>query len=772
MLAVAAMLLFYGCADMPIVEPPPGEDKPIGEARVVLGPYLTSADGMQPYFRFVSSRRCVAGIQSLSSTKKYINRKGSFSLFHNLAIPELEGHTKNYQLWLDDIDGGAYGIRGLPRSGMATSIGFAGGGISGDRLRAVGDRLRSLDPNAVVFTTPPFAGGNPNQPVDWETLFFAPLGDKVALGPLWFAPGGGLPKDLFPENAKEQGYWKRDLGALRVIGMDARAFSFESSRKAIIERLQRDLDPAHTQRAWTVVVLSRSAFDARVADGRILGALGDMLERGGVDLVIGAGEYYLRTRPFSCGGIGQTRYISIADGIAQAPAGMSAREYVDVISGSPHVARLWCDEGTLEWQVLDMGGNPIDILTLSARRAHTEAPIPMEYAVSDAQASLTLQREVLKITRQAARAVPQPGSQLLLSLSFANPTTKPFAGVMRWEVPAGSGWRVDPPEMPFVLQPGQGAAARFAVVPGMLNDPPRLSVHAQDVGSSTEPLIITRQKMYAVQPPPEAVRLDARFRDKAYWRSLPLLAGFETVDGRPASSPTEARVTADKDGLIVAISMAAKDISKVNPPAANPEEDRDGAVLADESVEVYIDPANDGRDYYHFAINPRNVVMDSSSRGGLSYNPTWRRVVRFGRVEGMETWDVEMRIPWEAVGLSGPPVAGAQWGMQIVRRDYSAARAEPPRRQRNRNYQPPPPEISTWVPTGGDNTRPGLYGVLRFADLSQAPEARDGGRGSRAPGVLIRGGSGSQLPGRLPMSGQFMPPPGPIVEPPPPDIIP
>ncbi len=766
----AAAGLFSGCADMPIVEPPPGEDKPIGEAQVVLGPYLTSSDGMQPFFRFVSSRRTVAGIQSVESNRRYINRQGSFSLFHALAIPELESRTKNYQLWLDDDSGGLYGIRGLPRSGIATSIGFAGGSVAGGRLRAVGDQLRRLDPDAIVLTTPPFPGGLPDQAVDWETQFFAPLGDKVALGPMWFVPGAGLPRDLFPENASEGGYWKRDVGALRIIGIDARAFSFESSRQAVLDRLRRDLDPNHTSRAWTVVVLSRTAFDARVGDGRILGALGGILEQGGVDLVIGHGDYYLRTRPFAGGGMGQTRYITIADNPSVAPAAISSRDYVAAISGVPHVARLWADEGTLEWQVFDLGGKPVDLLTLTSDRPHLEAPQPIELALQNASSALLLQREILKMTRQAALAVPDPNRDLLLSITFANPTVQPFSGRFRWQLPPGSNWRIEPLDMPFTLQPGQGAAARFLVRPGSNATPPVLVAEAPDVGSSSEPLIITRQKTYEVQKPPEPIRLDGRFRDKQYWRTLPVLTGFETVAGRPATSPTEARVTADQNGLVIAVSMAARNVSQINPPASDPDADKDGRVLDDESLEIYLDPNRDGREYYHFAVNPRNVILDSSSRGGLSYNPSWRRVVRFGRVGGVETWDVEVRIPWEAVGQPGMPAAGAEWGMQLVRRDHAANRDEATAVQRRRRgYQPPPPEISQWVPTGGDNTRPGLYGVLRFGDLSDAPEAGDSGRRAPTPGVLIRGGG--QLPGRLPTGG-FIPPPAPIAEPPPPDMVP
>ncbi len=762
-----ALAVLNGCADMPIVQPPPGEDQPIGSASVVLGPYLTSADAMQPFLRFVSNRRCVAGIQVISNSggldRKYVNRQASFSLFHSLAIPELDpAVAKRYQLWLDDRDGGGYAIRGLPRSGQATAIAFAGGGTAGN-LAETGNRLRALEPNAVVFTSPPFPADQAVQPADWETRFFGPLGDKVALGPLWFAPGGNLPADLFPEGAAEGGYWKRDVGAVRLIGIDARAFSFESSRNAALARLDKDLDPSHSRRAWTVLVLSRSAFDARVGDGRILGSLGDRLELGGVDLVIGAGDYYLRTRPFSIGGVGQTRYISLAENPTGPAPGLTPREYVAAITGQPHVARLWADEGTLEWQLFDLRGNPIDVLTLEARRPALEPSLSMMDVTADAQAALTLQKEILKIVRQAARAVPDPNRRMLLSLYFANPTTRRFTGQLAWNVPAGSGWNIEPAVMPFDLQPGQGAVARFGISPGSSANPPTLTAAGVDVGTSSDRLFLTREKRYDVYPAPEPIRLDARFRDKSYWKTLPIFGGLETLAGAQPADPTEARITADQSGLVIAVSMAAKQVSAVNPRAGDPEKDRDGPVLDGESVEIFIDPARRGREYYHFAVNPRNVVLDESSRGGIAYNPNWRHQVRFGRVGSTETWDVEMRIPWEALDLAGPPAANSEWGFQMVRRDDSAARAA----DQKKSKAPPPPEISQWVETGGDNTRPGLYGVLRFGDLSAAPAPGDAGRAAPAPGLLMR--SGGQLPGRLPGFTPPVPAP-PVPEPPPPDL--
>ncbi|MCC8181310.1 MAG: hypothetical protein LIP23_10445 [Planctomycetes bacterium] len=757
-LCAAALSLLVGCYDMPIVRPPPEEDQPIGQASVVFGPYLTSADMMQPFLRFMSNRRCVAGIESLDSNKKYVNRQASFSLFHSLAVPELQSSTlRRYQLWLDDLDGGAYAIRGLPKTGEAVSIGFASGKAGTGLLEQIANGLRRLDPNAVVFTSPPFEGGVPEQPSDWETMFFGPLGDKVALGPLWFAPGSGMPAELFPEHAGEGGYWKRDVGALRLIGIDARAFSFESSTQAVMARLDRDLDPAHTQRAWTVVVLSRGVFDARVGDGRILQALGDRFETGGVDLVIGPGLYYVRTRPFSVGSNSQTRYITISDSTAMLPQHLEPREYVAAVSDQPHVGRLWADEGTLEWQIFDLAGRPLDVLTLDARRPQLEPPLSKWEVVADAQSSLTLQKEMLRITRQAARAVPDPNQPILLSLYFANPTTRNFSGRLTWNVQPGSGWTLEPALIPFDLQPGQGAVARFAVRPGTATMPPTLTAGAADVGSSSQMLHLTRESSYYVQPVPEPVRLDARFRDKEYWKNFQPLPPFQTLEGGAPASPTEVKIGADRDGLILAMSMTAKGVASANPAASEAEAHRDGPVLDDESVEIYIDPGRRGRDYFRFAINPRNVVLDESSRSGLAYNPVWRHAARFGRFENRETWDAEIRIPWEALDLPGMPEPGDEWGVQIVRRDFAAAREAAGRRTRNI----PGPEISQWVNTFGDNTRPGLYGVLRFGNLSDAPSG-DGARAAPEPGgFLIRGG---QIPTR---PGRILPP---IQEPPTPDF--
>lgn len=734
---VAATVL-YGCADMPIIDPPPGEGAPIGNASIILGPYLTSEEGKPIKFRFVTNRRCVAGLQ-LAGNRNRVERQGSFSLFHSLEVPGLTEAPQRYKLWLDDINGGEYTIRNLPRPGRQAVVAFMGGRAEPERLASVGAVLRTPPtPSATVVLTSPFNDNPPQRPEDWATDFFRPLGRATDFGPLWFIPGAnaGLPSQLFPEAVAAAGYWRHDVGPLRLIGIDARVFANPKSRQGIIARLDRDLDPSHRSRAWTVVAISRPVFDARTIDGSVVEALGDRLERGGVDLVISGGApYYMRTKPFTANGSeAQTRYIAIADSPSGLPAGMEPREYVNITSNLPHVTRLVIDEGSLELLVTALNGTPIDSLRLDSSRAPMEPALAKSEIMGDAQAALTLQKETLRIARQAARAVPYPNQPFLLPLRFANPSTKPFTGTMRWEVPPNSRWNIDPPVMPFALQPGQGAVARFALSPAGGDANPILTVEANDVGSAREALIIAPEKRRTVRYSSAPVRMDGRFRDEPYWNEAESISDFVLRDtGSAPARPIEARISADNLGLLIAVSMAAEEAYTAAPKAADPERDRDGPVLDDESLEIFIDPGRTGRDYYQFALNVRNVPYDASSKDGVAYNPRWQRSVKFGRMmEKFQTWDAEIRIPWEAVGLAGPPAEGSEWGIDIIRNDYSALRTAA--RKGGKQKDAVKPETVQWAPTFGSNQRSGLYGTIVFSGAPATPPEAPGGAGRPSGG--------------------------------------
>jgi hypothetical protein len=61
---------------------------------------------------------------------------------------------------------------------------------------------------------------------------------------------------------------------------------------------------------------------------------------------------------------------------------------------------------------------------------------------------------------------------------------------------------------------------------------------------------------------------------------------------------------------------------------------------------------------YQFAINANGAQSDN-----FGNKADWKCAARKGERE----WAVEVFIPYEAIGASGPPAAGLAWGMQFGR---------------------------------------------------------------------------------------------------------
>jgi len=89
---------------------------------------------------------------------------------------------------------------------------------------------------------------------------------------------------------------------------------------------------------------------------------------------------------------------------------------------------------------------------------------------------------------------------------------------------------------------------------------------------------------------------------------------------------------------------------------------RDGDTWRDDSVEVFLDPGHDHRDYYQFAVNCRGVVRDSHGRD-VSWDSATRAGV--GRRDG--AWTIEIAIPFRDLALDLE--TGTTWGINLVRND-------------------------------------------------------------------------------------------------------
>ncbi len=126
---------------------------------------------------------------------------------------------------------------------------------------------------------------------------------------------------------------------------------------------------------------------------------------------------------------------------------------------------------------------------------------------------------------------------------------------------------------------------------------------------------------------------------------------------------------------------------------------RDDRLWEEEVVEIFLDPLADGR-YVEVELNPANVVCDLRRLGpGESASDPIGPMDRGFSVAGMETatavtgegWIGTLFLPWDGLGLSGPPAPGVEIPFNVFRI--------------KRPGGPEAPEegaiFAAWSPTGG-----------------------------------------------------------------------
>ena len=126
---------------------------------------------------------------------------------------------------------------------------------------------------------------------------------------------------------------------------------------------------------------------------------------------------------------------------------------------------------------------------------------------------------------------------------------------------------------------------------------------------------------------------------------------------------------------------------------------RDDPLWEEEVVEIFLDPLGDGR-YVEVELNPVNVVCDLRKLGpGEVASDPIGHMDRGFSVTGMETavsdadraWIGTLFLPWDGLGLPGPPLPGSEIPFNIFRI--------------KRPGGPEAPEegavFAAWSPTGG-----------------------------------------------------------------------
>jgi len=183
-------------------------------------------------------------------------------------------------------------------------------------------------------------------------------------------------------------------------------------------------------------------------------------------------------------------------------------------------------------------------------------------------------------------------------------------------------------------------------------------IRMSGITSQGELLCRTIRAVRAENPP----IIDGKL-DDACWAAAETVTGFvEMTTDRLASRQSFGYVCYD-DAMLY-IGMKCMMPRGMRPRGrARP---HDSYLVADEIVEIMIDPGLSRSDYFHFMINAYGSTYDAVNwRGGALRDPAWNADWAAGAHIGEDYWSAEAAIPFHALGLS--PGVGPVWGINLCR---------------------------------------------------------------------------------------------------------
>jgi hypothetical protein len=182
-----------------------------------------------------------------------------------------------------------------------------------------------------------------------------------------------------------------------------------------------------------------------------------------------------------------------------------------------------------------------------------------------------------------------------------------------------------------------------------------------------------RDVAYAVHRTSGPIVVDGLLAESSWDRAEKAGPFVRSLDGKPATAATEARLLWDDDHLYVAFLCEDANVS--------------GAFVKDDDklytsnvVEIFLNPSGDGSHYDEIELAPTNALFDASFSGGprqgmdLSWSSRARHAVHLdGTLNDPRDvdrgWTVELAIPFASLtGMPKPrPQRGDRWKFNLYR---------------------------------------------------------------------------------------------------------
>ncbi|MCC7261834.1 MAG: carbohydrate-binding family 9-like protein [Candidatus Latescibacteria bacterium] len=221
---------------------------------------------------------------------------------------------------------------------------------------------------------------------------------------------------------------------------------------------------------------------------------------------------------------------------------------------------------------------------------------------------------------------------------------------------------------------------------------------------------------------PGKLQIDGRL-DETGWSITEWQTGFVSASEsaaaagapRPAAVQTRFKVLYDSLWVYVGVECDEPLIDQL----VGQYHQHDQDVYADDCVELFFDPAGEGRYYHHFVININGAWYDDHNADyGLAHAKLWDCPLRTGVTvdTAAHCWRLEVALP--LAGLQLGPDAGASWLWNVARERQAGGHLE----------------LTTWSPLKGNFHLPRLFGRLeavavdydRFRVTLDAPQTAVG----------------------------------------------
>lgn len=174
---------------------------------------------------------------------------------------------------------------------------------------------------------------------------------------------------------------------------------------------------------------------------------------------------------------------------------------------------------------------------------------------------------------------------------------------------------------------------------------------------------VARGAYRALRVEPGTIVVDGEAREDA-WQLATFYGGFvqrDPYDGAPPTEATEVAFAYDDGALYVFVRAHDTRAEGIQAQLSRRDE-----VTPSDWVEVWLDPQNDRRTAYRFAVNARGVQLDARfSEGGQVQDVAWNAAWDSATTLHESGWNAELRIPFAELRYDRDVES---WGLQVSRR--------------------------------------------------------------------------------------------------------